>query len=195
MGRPRHYTALLVLGLICLTATRVSSASDSFEPPKDPLPSRLPMLDESGLDKYSLPSPEQPGGAILDKEYPSNTVIPLDTKNLRYFSYFAKIQRRIDRSYYYPKEAIEELLNGIVTVSFEIRRNGSVRDVKTIGSSGKEILDEAAVAIIQKAAPFSNIPSRIHNDPLRVLTRVTFIPTQDVVQRQKGLDILSIPLD
>jgi TonB family protein len=191
----RHSIALIISGLLWIGAPGVASAGDDFVAPKDPLPSRLPLLDESALDKYSTPSPSPPAGAHVDEEYPPNSVIPLDTKNLRYFSYFAKIERRIKQSFYYPKAAAEDFLNGIVTVSFEINRNGSLGELKIIGSSGKEVLDEAALAIIQRAAPFSTIPSRIKNEPLTVVTRLRFIPTQEAIQQRDGLNLFSIPID
>jgi len=42
---------------------------------------------------------------------------------------------------------------GIVEVSFLYKKDGTVRDVKVIKSSGYETLDEAAVELINRAAP------------------------------------------
>lgn len=176
-------------------APGLASGGDSFIKPQDPLPSRVPLLDESALDKFGNPPASPSTGAEVDEEFPPNTVIPLNTENLRYFSYFAKVQRRIDQSFYYPRGAVEDLINGVVTLSFEIRRNGSLGKLKVIGSSGKDVLDEAAVKIVQKAAPFSTIPSRIKHDPLMVLTQLRFIPTQEAIQGQGGLNLFSIPIE
>jgi len=191
----RHSRALVVCGLICLAIPALGYAGDPLPGPQDPLPSRLPLLDESALEKYGRSLQIQSTGPVLDEEFPPGTVIPLDTKNLRYFSYFTRVQRNIDQSYYYPREGASELQNGVVSISFEINRDGSLGKLKVIGSSGKGILDEAAVTIIQNAAPFSNIPSRINHAPLKVVTNLLFIPSQEAVQRQQGLDLLSIPLD
>jgi len=195
LGVRRHSRALVVCGFICLVIPALGYAGDLLPGPQDPLPSRLPLLDESALEKFGRPSQSQPDGDVIDEEYPPDTVIPLDTNNLRYFSYFARVQRSIDQSYYYPKEGASELQYGLVSISFEINRDGSLGKIKVIGSSGKEILDETAVTIIQNAAPFSKIPSRINRVPLRVVTNLLFIPSQEAVQRQQGLDLLSIPLD
>ncbi len=191
----RHSRALVVCGLICLAIPALGYAGDPLPGPQDPLPSRLPLLDESALEKYGRSLQIQSTGPVLDEEFPPGTVIPLDTKNLRYFSYFTRVQRSIDQSYYYPREGASELQNGVVSISFEINRDGSLGKLKVIGSSGKGILDEAAVTIIQNAAPFSNIPSRINHAPLKVVTNLLFIPSQEAVQRQQGLDLLSIPFD
>ena len=191
----RHSRALVVCGFICLAIPALGYAGDPLPGPQDPLPSRLPLLDESALEKFGRSLQNQSTWPGLDGEYPPGTVIPLDTKNLRYFSYFARVQRSIDQSYYYPREGASELQNGVVSISFEINRDGNLGKLKVIGSSGKEILDEAAVTIIQNAAPFSKIPSRINHAPLKVVTNLLFIPSQEAVLRQQGLDFLSIPLD
>ena len=191
----RHSRALVVCALICLAIPALGYAGDPLPGPQDPLPLRLPLLDESALEKYGRSLLNQSTGSVLDEEYPPGTAIPLDTKNLRYFSYFARVQRSIDQSYYYPKEGASDLQYGVVSISFEINRDGSLGKLKVIGSSGKTILNEAAVTIIQNAAPFSNIPSRINHAPLKVMTNLLFIPSQEAVQRHQGLDLLSIPLD
>ena len=191
----RHSRALVVCGFICLAIPALGYAGDPLPGPQDPLPSRLPLLDESALEKFGRSLQNQSTRPGLDGEYPPGTVIPLDTKNLRYFSYFARVQRSIDQSYYYPREGASELQSGVVSISFEINRDGNLGKLKVIGSSGKEILDEAAVTIIQNAAPFSKIPSRINHAPLKVVTNLLFIPSQEAVLRQQGLDFLSIPLD
>ncbi len=191
----RHSIALVVSGFICLAIPALGYAGDPLPGPQDPLPSRLPLLDESDLDKYGGSLQNLSTGAVLDEEYPPGAVIPLDTKNLRYFSYFARVQRSIDQSYYYPKEGASDLQYGVVSISFEINRDGSLGKLKVTGSSRREILDKAAVTIIQNAAPFSIIPSRINHAPLKVMTNLLFIPSQEAVQRHQGLDLLSIPLD
>jgi protein TonB len=155
--------------------------------------SRIPLLDESSLDKFGNSPMLNSQQETVDEEYPPSTLIPLETKNLRYFSFFTKVKHQIEQSKYYPKEAVKDLLSGAVTVSLEINRNGSLGDVKVTSSSGKDILDEAALDIVQRATPFPNVPSRINHTPLKVATSIMFIPTPEVIQRQEGLG-LSIPM-
>ena len=66
---------------------------------------------------------------------------------------FAKIQKAIQKHHKYPKRAQKMRHQGIVEVSFLFKRDGNVRDVKVIKSSGFETLDEAAVELINRAAP------------------------------------------
>ena len=66
---------------------------------------------------------------------------------------FSKIQRAIQKHHKYPKRAQKMRHQGVVEVSFVFKKDGSVRDVKVIKSSGFETLDEAAVELINRAAP------------------------------------------
>ena len=79
----RHSIALVVCGLIFLAIPALGYAGDPLPGSQDPLPSRLPLLDESDLDKYGGSLQNLSTGAVLDEEYPPGAVIPLDTKNLR----------------------------------------------------------------------------------------------------------------
>ena len=66
---------------------------------------------------------------------------------------FSKIQRAIQKHHKYPKRAQKMRHQGVVEVSFVFKKDGTVRDVKVIKSSGFETLDEAAVELINRAAP------------------------------------------
>lgn len=66
---------------------------------------------------------------------------------------FSKIQKAIQKHHKYPKRAQKMRHQGIVEVSFLYKKDGTVRDVKVIKSSGFETLDEAAVELINRAAP------------------------------------------
>ena len=66
---------------------------------------------------------------------------------------FYKIQKAIQKRHKYPKRAKKMRHQGVVEVSFLYKKDGTVRDVKVIKSSGYETLDEAAVELINRAAP------------------------------------------
>lgn len=189
MNRRRQLIILLAISFIITLSIGGRADGDNPAGPDSLLPSRVPLLDESGLEKFGKPQAAEPPGVNVDKEFPTDTHIPLSTRNLRYFSYFTKVRLRIDQSHYYPKEAAKDFLNGIVTVLIEIQRDGKVEEVEVVESSGQETLDDAAINIVRKAAPFPIIPSRIHNVPLKVTANIRFVPTQEAVQRQEGLGL------
>ena len=49
-------------------------------------------------------------------------------------------------------------------VTFEIQRNGSVRNVRLVKASGISALDYSAQRAIQEAAPFPELPRQFEKD-------------------------------
>jgi TonB family protein len=73
----------------------------------------------------------------------------------------AKIWRRINASKYYPASARRSGITGSPRVAFALDENGQVRWVKLVASSGKRILDDAAVETVRRAAPLPYYPKPI----------------------------------
>lgn len=63
---------------------------------------------------------------------------------------------------------------GIVHLSFTILRDGSVTSAKVARSSGHAALDEAALALVRKAAPMPGVPGEITGVPLTFTVPVRF---------------------
>ena len=61
----------------------------------------------------------------------------------------------------YPEEAKRRKLYGNLTLQVALRADGSVERVRVLRSSGFDLLDEAAVRIVELAAPFSPFPPAI----------------------------------
>lgn len=74
--------------------------------------------------------------------------------------HFAYIREIIHRRLIYPRRAQREGWSGRVRVSFVIQEDGSVSDIRVVGSSGYDILDQGAVEAIRKSAPFPRPPVR-----------------------------------
>lgn len=68
-------------------------------------------------------------------------------------SYPVRVMNAISQQ---PKPALD--VDGRVLIVFEIRNDGSLRSVSVAKSSGSDILDETAKAIIRAAAPFPEPP-------------------------------------
>lgn len=60
----------------------------------------------------------------------------------------------------YPSQAVRLKQEGAVKVTFRLKQNGDVEDVRVVGSSGYEILDEDALALIQKTAEYFPKPPK-----------------------------------
>jgi len=94
--------------------------------------------------------------------------VSIATKDYRYASYMAHIKRQVESVWIYPEEAIEKGESGVLFLFFVINRNGSLKNVKLINSSGHEILDSAAINALKDAAPFPALPKRLNIDRLKV---------------------------
>lgn len=58
----------------------------------------------------------------------------------------------------YPEQAASQSIYGTLRVLVAINPDGSVNDIRILRSSGERVLDEAAVRIVQLAAPFQPFP-------------------------------------
>lgn len=74
-------------------------------------------------------------------------------------NYPGQVVSRLRRALSYPAQARRQRIAGEVHVSFTIGANGAVSGVDIVRSSGHAILDEAALQIVHRAAPFPAIPS------------------------------------
>jgi TonB family protein len=68
------------------------------------------------------------------------------------------IMARLQAQRSYPDVALHRGWQGAGTVQFRIERNGRLLDVAVAQSTGRPALDEAALGIVRRAAPFPPIP-------------------------------------
>jgi TonB family protein len=68
-------------------------------------------------------------------------------------SVIAEIVRRIEKAKRYPRTARKMGTEGQATVRFRIKTDGKVEGVELLESSGSDILDQASLETVQRAAP------------------------------------------
>ena len=68
--------------------------------------------------------------------------------------YLRGTRLKIEQAKQYPREAQRKRWEGKVILSFQIDRQGEVRDIRIIQSSGYRILDEEGMATLRRASPF-----------------------------------------
>jgi TonB family protein len=95
--------------------------------------------------------------------------ISLNTKSFKYMSYFAGIKEKIEWAWVYPQQAQMQGQQGILTLSFTILRNGTLKEVKLVNSSGYQILDRAAILAVRDAAGFGPMPSNWEDKELTIM--------------------------
>ncbi|MDT8318654.1 MAG: TonB family protein [bacterium] len=87
--------------------------------------------------------------------------VSLNTTDFKYLSYFSKLKDRIQMVWRYPEAAKVTGLQGSLVLKFVLNKDGSLRELKVMRSSGAEILDDAAIKAIRRAAPFYAIPQNL----------------------------------
>ena len=148
-----------------------------FQPGQAALPrfGRIPLLSGEDLEKYAQVRSS-------DQHSSSGGAVSLDTKELKYLSYFAHIKRRIERVWRYPPDAVASGSQGQLHLKFVLRRNGQLKNVELLRSSGVKVLDKEAWDAVVNAGPFESFPQTIPEDELHITARFTYV-LDEAVQR------------
>jgi periplasmic protein TonB len=89
-------------------------------------------------------------------------------------AYLAEISRQIQQHFFYPEDTTGIHLQGVVYVHFTSTRMGSYQSLEVAKSSGYQTLDQAALQIMQRAAPLPMIPDRLHTDRVDGMLPIVF---------------------
>ena len=130
----------------------------------------LALLD--GLDAEQFASMD----TDLLEDSDDNEPISLDTKEVKYADYFARIKHQIERVWIYPSTAVERGISGDLSLTFRISKDGNLIGVRLVEQSGYEILDVAALKAVKEAAPFYPFPKNIQRDKLTILANFVYTP-------------------
>ena len=84
------------------------------------------------------------------------------------------VKMRIEALKKYPDQARERNQQGLVVIEFELEKEGRIMAVRVQRSSGVNLLDQAAVQAVQKAAPFPRAPKGLFEYPVRLRVGVAF---------------------
>lgn len=109
---------------------------------------------------------------------PKKKYISANTKEYSYAAYLAAWGARIERigNLNYPDEARRRHVHGQLLLTVALGRNGHVKHIDIIESSGHKILDDAAIRIVRLAAPFPSIPTKEGVDELYITRTWQFLP-------------------
>lgn len=91
------------------------------------------------------------------------TSVSASTREFRYASYLGAWARKVERigNLNYPQAAKDQNLYGSLILHVAVRRDGSVEAVRIVRSSGYDLLDQAAIKIVELAAPYAPFPPDI----------------------------------
>ena len=88
------------------------------------------------------------------------------TREHRFATYMDAWRRKVERigNLNYPREAARHGLSGTLLLDVAIKPDGTVEDVVVRRSSGRQVLDDAAIRIVKLASPFAEFPEDIEQE-------------------------------
>ncbi len=97
---------------------------------------------------------------------PRRKFLNASTQEYRFAAYMDAWRAKIERigNLNYPEEAKRRHLNGNLLLDVALKPDGSIQSVAVRRSSGQKILDDAAIRIVELAAPFAPFPPEIRAD-------------------------------
>lgn len=97
---------------------------------------------------------------------PRHKFLNARTQEYKYAAYMDAWRAKIERigNLNYPEEAKQRHLTGNLLLDVALNANGTVNNISVQRSSGQKILDDAAIRIVELAAPFAPFPPEIRED-------------------------------
>ncbi|AHX12224.1 energy transducer TonB [Dyella jiangningensis] len=117
---------------------------------------------------------------------PKKKFISSNTKEYAYAAYMRGWVDRVERigNLNYPNEARRRGLHGDVLLTVTLNRDGTVKGIEVVQSSGQPLLDAAAQRIVRLAAPFPGLPAdKERIDELNITRTWQFMPNDVLKSR------------
>jgi protein TonB len=136
-------------------------------PREDPTPDESTAAQlESGIE-LTMPLPQDmlTDTAIRD-ENPRELVTSVDTKESKVAGYLSRWKSKIETvgMKYFPSQIAIDGVTGSPTLEVTISASGQLQEVMVRRSSGSRALDQVALNILRRAAPFDPFPEAIRVD-------------------------------
>jgi protein TonB len=141
-------------------------------PREDPEQSEsLALALESGVEvTLPLPQDDIANAAIRDAN-PRELVTSVDTRESKIAGYLHNWKTKIESigARYFPEIGVIDGISGSPTLEVTITSSGQLHEVVVRRTSGSRVLDQAALNILRRAAPFDPFPEavRVDYDKLR----------------------------
>jgi len=131
------------------------------EQPETELPNAAKLMQQS-MDMASL-LPEISRQGQWKSRLPKREFISANTKEYEFASYMSAWVSKVERvgNLNYPRELRNKKLHGDLVLTVGIHQNGTVESIDVRRSSGVKEIDQAAIHIVQMAAPYSPLPDNI----------------------------------
>jgi protein TonB len=174
---PRERTPDRLLTSSGETAFAVDSARQQTEHAERP----VPVSDEEVQRRLEMArlSAEVREQSQAYAKRPKKKFISSNTREYVYAAYMKGWVGRVERvgNLNYPDEARRQGLYGELVLTVGLNRDGSIKSMDVIKSSGHKLLDDAAQRIVRLAAPFPSLPDdKTRVDELYITRTWQFLP-------------------
>ena len=97
---------------------------------------------------------------------PKQVFVSARTQEYKYANYMSEWVKKVERvgNLNYPDAARREGISGKLMMDVTLNADGTVRNISILRPSGHGVIDEAAVRIVNLAAPFPPFPPEISKD-------------------------------
>jgi protein TonB len=155
-----------------LTTSRETDTTVPDRPRTEPKPDEAVALALSAGEETTLPLPQDDEVQLqIHDDHPRELVTSVDTRESVVAGYLDSWKRKIETTgiRYFPEQSVLSELTGSPTLEVTIDASGQLHEVIVRRSSGSKVLDQAALNILRRAAPFDPFPEaiRIDYDQLR----------------------------
>ena len=146
--------------------------------PSPPIPTLVkPTVLNAPVPKFSIASPPPSPLASLPAikpAPPSVSTVSADLESTGTITWQSLLLARLEQAKRYPEAARMRRQQGVVLLSFAMDRNGMVLSVSVKKSSGFDILDQEALALVQRAQPLPKPPPEILSNPVELVVPIEF---------------------
>ena len=131
------------------------------EQPETERPDAAALMSQS-MNMASL-QPELRRDRQWQSRLPRRQFISANTREYEFASYMSAWVAKVERvgNLNYPSELRRKKLHGDLILTVGINRNGTVESIDVMRSSGISDIDQAAISIVQMAAPYAPLPDNI----------------------------------
>ena len=150
---------------------RVATPEDQPDSATRPLPTGRELMEQSA-EMARLAAEIEISSALYARR-PKKKFITASTQEYEYAAYMRAWVAKVERvgNLNYPREAQRQQLSGRLILTVTLDRQGEVQGVLVNKSSGKPLLDQAAVQAVRLASPFAPLPKTDEDVDLLDITR------------------------
>jgi len=165
--RPQPQQERAVVQTETRTERQASRPEERTEPQEEPLPqSEKKSLMERSLEIASLEArfdAQQRAYARKPRVMRVTAASTLKSSNAWYVQNWVSKVTRVG-NINYPTEARQAGIYGTLRMLVSLKKDGTIKEVAILQSSGSTVLDDAAIRIVRMAAPFAPFPEEMRQD-------------------------------